>query len=131
MRLEDRLATYIVHVAGGSYVIGIALLLIFMLAGQGDPLGDSLFLSSLILLILYLYSLALVHLSRGESSKTMAVMWSASLVIHIAIMGYILFKFGDFVVLIFMIAESIILAMLLVGLSRIGYRIVKGANQNA
>ena len=128
--MEDKLAKYIVNMAGASYLIMGALFIGMLLVGTDNPFEDSLFVKSLILLMVYIISLALIHLSRGKQIKLKAIMWAASLVLHLAIMGYIIYQFGDITALILMLAECVILVLQVIGISSIGIQIHKSAKQN-
>ncbi|WP_130635696.1 hypothetical protein [Alteromonas sp. KUL49] len=129
--MEDRLAKYIINVAGASYLLTGCLFLGILLAFKDNPFEDSLFVKSLILLIVYAISLVLIHVSKGKSLRSKAIMWSISIVLHLGIMGYIIYQFGDIAALVLMLAECVILALQLVGITSIGFQIYKGAEQNA
>lgn len=129
--MEDRLAKYIVNVAGASYLLMGCLFFGILLLGQDNPFEDSLFVKSLILLIVYVISLVLIHVSKGKSLRSKAIMWGISIVLHLGIMGYIIYQFGDITALVLMLAECVILVLQLIGISSIGFQIYKGAKQKA
>ena len=129
--MEDRLAKYIVNVAGASYLLMGCLFFGILLLGQDNPFEDSLFVKSLILLIVYVISLVLIHVSKGKSLRSKAIMWGISIVLHLGIMGYIIYQFGDITGLVLMLAECVILVLQLMGISSIGFQIYKGAKQKA
>lgn len=58
-------------------------------------------------------------------------MWGISIVLHLGIMGYIIYQFGDITALVLMLAECVILVLQLVGISSIGFQVYKGAKQKA
>lgn len=128
--MEDRLAKCIVNVAGASYPLMGGLFLGILLVGKDNPFEDSLFVKSLILLIVYLISLVLIHVSKGKSVRSKAIMWGISIVLHLGIMGYIIYQFGDIAALVFMLAECVILVLQLIGIFSIGFQVYKGAKQN-
>ena len=129
--MEDRLAKYIVNVAGASYLLMGCLFFGILLLGTDNPFEDSLFVKSLILLIVYVISLVLIHVSKGKSLRSKAIMWGISIVLHLGIMGYIIYQFGDITALVLMLAECVILVLQLMGISSIGFQIYKGAKQKA
>ncbi|MCP4525074.1 MAG: hypothetical protein GY833_04050 [Aestuariibacter sp.] len=129
--MEDRLAKYIVNVAGASYLLMGCLFFGILLLGTDNPFEDSLFVKSLILLIVYVISLVLIHVSKGKSLRSKAIMWGISIVLHLGIMGYIIYQFGDITALVLMLAECVILVLQLIGISSIGFQIFKGAKQKA
>ena len=129
--MEDRLAKYIVNVAGASYLLMGCLFFGILLLGQDNPFEDSLFVKSLILLIVYVISLVLIHVSKGKLLRSKAIMWGISIVLHLGIMGYIIYQFGDITALVLMLAECVILVLQLVGISSIGFQVYKGAKQKA
>ncbi|MCP3863676.1 MAG: hypothetical protein GY695_11125 [Aestuariibacter sp.] len=129
--MEDRLAKYIVNVAGASYLLMGCLFFGILLLGKDNPFEDSLFVKSLILLIVYVISLVLIHVSKGKSLRSKAIMWGISIVLHLGIMGYIIYQFGDITALVLMLAECVILVLQLIGISSIGFQIFKGAKQKA
>ena len=129
--MEDRLAKYIVNVAGASYLLMGCLFFGILLLGQDNPFEDSLFVKSLILLIVYVISLVLIHVSKGKLLRSKAIMWGISIVLHLGIMGYIIYQFGDITALVLMLAECVILVLQLIGISSIGFQIYKGAKQKA
>ena len=129
--MEDRLAKYIVNVAGASYLLMGCLFFGILLLGTDNPLEDSLFVKSLILLIVYVISLVLIHVSKGKSLRSKAIMWGISIVLHLGIMGYIIYQFGDITALVLMLAECVILVLQLIGIASIGFQIYKGAKQKA
>ena len=129
--MEDRLAKYIVNVAGASYLLMGCLFFGILLLGTDNPLEDSLFVKSLILLIVYVISLVLIHVSKGKSLRSKAIMWGISIVLHLGIMGYIIYQFGDITALVLMLAECVILVLQLIGISSIGFQIYKSAKQKA
>ena len=129
--MEDRLAKYIVNVAGASYLLMGCLFFGILLLGTDNPFEDSLFVKSLILLIVYVISLVLIHVSKGKSLRSKAIMWGISIVLHLGIMGYIIYQFGDITGLVLMLAECVILVLQLMGISSIGFQIYKGAKQKA
>lgn len=129
--MEDRLAKYIVNVAGASYLLMGCLFFGILLLGTDNPFEDSLFVKSLILLIVYVISLVLIHVSKGKSLRSKAIMWGISIVLHLGIMGYIIYQFGDITGLVLMLAECVILVLQLMGISSIGFQIFKGAKQKA
>ena len=129
--MEDRLAKYIVNVAGASYLLMGCLFFGILLLGTDNPFEDSLFVKSLILLIVYVISLVLIHVSKGKSLRSKAIMWGISIVLHLGIMGYIIYQFGDITALVLMLAECVILVLQLIGISSIGFQIYKGAKQKA
>ncbi len=129
--MEDRLAKYIVNVAGASYLLMGCLFFGILLLGKDNPFEDSLFVKSLILLIVYVISLVLIHVSKGKSLRSKAIMWGISIVLHLGIMGYIIYQFGDITALVLMLAECVILVLQLVGISSIGFQVYKGAKQKA
>ena len=129
--MEDRLAKYIVNVAGASYLLMGCLFFGLLLLGTDNPFEDSLFVKSLILLIVYVISLVLIHVSKGKSLRSKAIMWGISIVLHLGIMGYIIYQFGDITGLVLMLAECVILVLQLMGISSIGFQIYKGAKQKA
>ena len=83
--MEDRLAKYIVNVAGASYLLMGCLFFGILLLGTDNPFEDSLFVKSLILLIVYVISLVLIHVSKGKSLRSKAIMWGISIVLHLGI----------------------------------------------
>ena len=129
--MEDRLAKYIVNVAGASYLLMGCLFFGILLLGTDNPFEDSLFVKSLILLIVYVISLVLIHVSKGKSLRSKAIMWGISIVLHLGIMGYIIYQFGDITGLVLMLAECVILVLQLMGISSIGFQIYKSAKQKA
>lgn len=129
--MEDRLAKYIVNVAGASYLLMGCLFFGILLLGTDNPLEDSLFVKSLILLIVYVISLVLIHVSKGKLLRSKAIMWGISIVLHLGIMGYIIYQFGDITALVLMLAECVILVLQLMGISSIGFQIYKSAKQKA
>lgn len=129
--MEDRLAKYIVNVAGASYLLMGCLFFGILLLGTDNPFEDSLFVKSLILLIVYVISLVLIHVSKGKSLRSKAIMWGISIVLHLGIMGYIIYQFGDITALVLMLAECVILVLQLMGISSIGFQIYKSAKQKA
>lgn len=129
--MEDRLAKYIVNVAGASYLLMGCLFFGILLLGQDNPFEDSLFVKSLVLLVVYVISLVLIHVSKGKSLRSKAIMWGISIVLHLGIMGYIIYQFGDITALVLMLAECVILVLQLIGISSIGFQIYKGAKQKA
>lgn len=129
--MEDRLAKYIVNVAGASYLLMGCLFFGILLLGTDNPFEDSLFVKSLILLIVYVISLVLIHVSKGKSLRSKAIMWGISMVLHLGIMGYIIYQFGDITALVLMLAECVILVLQLMGISSIGFQIYKSAKQKA
>lgn len=129
--MEDRLAKYIVNVAGASYLLMGCLFFGILLLGQDNPFEDSLFVKSLVLLVVYVISLVLIHVSKGKSLRSKAIMWGISMVLHLGIMGYIIYQFGDITALVLMLAECVILVLQLIGISSIGFQIYKGAKQKA
>ena len=120
--MEDRLAKYIVNVAGASYLLMGCLFFGILLLGTDNPFEDSLFVKSLILLIVYVISLVLIHVSKGKSLRSKAIMWGISIVLHLGIMGYIIYQFGDITALVLMLAECVILVLQLIGISSIGFQ---------
>ncbi|MFS1703667.1 hypothetical protein [Alteromonas sp. AMM-1] len=128
--MEDRLAKYIVNVAGASYLFIGALFFSILFVGEDNPFEDSLFVKSLIFLIVYAISLVLIHVSKGKPVRSKAIMWGISIVLHLGLMGYIIYQFGDIAALVFMVAECVILVLQLIGISSIGFQIYKGARQN-
>ena len=129
--MEDRLAKYIVNVAGASYLLMGCLFFGILLLGQDNPFEDSLFVKSLVLLVVYVISLVLIHVSKGKSLRSKAIMWGISIVLHLGIMGYIIHQFGDITALVLMLAECVILVLQLMGISSIGFQIYKSAKQKA
>lgn len=129
--MEDRLAKYIVNVAGASYLLMGCLFFGILLLGTDNPFEDSLFVKSLILLVVYVISLVLIHVSKGKLLRSKAIMWGISIVLHLGIMGYIIYQFGDITALVLMLAECVILVLQLVGISSIGFQVYKGAKQKA
>jgi len=129
--MEDRLAKYIVNVAGASYLLMGCLFFGILLLGQDNPFEDSLFVKSLVLLVVYVISLVLIHVSKVKSLRSKAIMWGISMVLHLGIMGYIIYQFGDITALVLMLAECVILVLQLIGISSIGFQIYKGAKQKA
>ncbi len=129
--MEDKLAKYIVNIAGSSYLLLGILFIGVILVFKDNPFGNSLFTKSLIILVVYIISLALIHKSKGKPLKPKAIMWSISLTLHLVIMGYIIYQFGDFAALALMCAECIMLALLFIGITSIGLKIHKGADYNA
>ena len=129
--MEDRLAKYIVNVAGASYLLMGCLFFGILLLGTDNPFEDSLFVKSLILLVVYVISLVLIHVSKGKSLRSKAIMWGISMVLHLGIMGYIIYQFGDITALVLMLAECVILVLQLMGISSIGFQIYKSAKQKA
>ena len=129
--MEDRLAKYIVNVAGASYLLMGCLFFGVLLLGTDHPFEDSLFVKSLILLVVYVISLVLIHVSKGKLLRSKAIMWGISIVLHLGIMGYIIYQFGDITALVLMLAECVILVLQLVGISSIGFQVYKGAKQKA
>ena len=129
--MEDRLAKYIVNVAGASYLLMGCLFFGILLLGTDNPFEDSLFVKSLVLLIVYVISLVLIHMSKGKSLRSKAIMWGISIVLHLGIMGYIIYQFGDITALVIMLAECVILVLQLMGISSIGFQIYKSAKQKA
>ena len=129
--MEDRLAKYIVNVAGASYLLMGCLFFGILLLGTDNPFEDSLFVKSLTLLIVYVISLVLIHVSKGKSLRSKAIMWGISMVLHLGIMGYIIYQFGDITALVLMLAECVILVLQLMGISSIGFQIYKSAKQKA
>ena len=129
--MEDRLAKYIVNVAGASYLLMGCLFFGILLLGQDNPFEDSLFVKSLVLLVVYVISLVLIHVSKGKLLRSKAIMWGISIVLHLGIMGYIIYQFGDITALVLMLAECVILVLQLIGISSIGFQIYKGAKQKA
>ncbi|MCP4414370.1 MAG: hypothetical protein GY808_17580, partial [Gammaproteobacteria bacterium] len=127
--MEDRLAKYIVNVAGASYLLMGCLFFGILLLGTDNPFEDSLFVKSLILLVVYVISLVLIHVSKGKLLRSKAIMWGISIVLHLGIMGYIIYQFGDITALVLMLAECVILVLQLVGISSIGFQVYKGAKQ--
>jgi len=129
--MEDRLAKYIVNVAGASYLLMGCLFFGILLLGQDNPFEDSLFVKSLVLLVVYVISLVLIHVSKSKSLRSKAILWGISIVLHLGIMGYIIYQFGDITALVLMLAECVILVLQLIGISSIGFQIYKGAKQKA
>lgn len=129
--MEDRLAKYIVNVAGASYLLMGCLFFGILLLGTDNPFEDSLFVKSLVLLVVYVISLVLIHVSKGKSLRSKAIMWGISMVLHLGIMGYIIYQFGDITALVLMLAECVILVLQLMGISSIGFQIYKSAKQKA
>ena len=129
--MEDRLAKNIVNVAGASYLLMGCLFFGILLLGKDNPFEDSLFVKSLILLIVYVISLVLIHVSKGKSLRSKAIMWGISIVLHLGIMGYIIYQFGDITALVLMLAECVILVLQLIGIASIGFQIYKGGRQKA
>lgn len=129
--MEDRLAKYIVNVAGASYLLMGCLFFGILLLGQDNPFEDSLFVKSLVLLVVYVISLVLIHVSKVKSLRSKAIMWGISMVLHLGIMGYIIYQFGDITALVLMLAECVIMVLQLIGISSIGFQIYKGAKQKA
>lgn len=129
--MEDRLAKYIVNVAGASYLLMGCLFFGILLLGTDNPFEDSLFVKSLVLLVVYVISLVLIHVSKGKSLRSKAIMWGISIVLHLGIMGYIIYQFGDITALVLMLAECVILVLQLMGISSIGFQIYKSAKQKA
>lgn len=129
--MEDRLAKYIVNVAGASYLLMGCLFFGILLLGTDNPFEDSLFVKSLVLLVVYVISLVLIHVSKGKSLRSKAIMWGISIVLHLGIMGYIIYQFGDITALVLMLAECVILVLQLIGISSIGFQIYKSAKQKA
>lgn len=129
--MEDRLAKYIVNVAGASYLLMGCLFFGILLLGQDNPFEDSLFVKSLVLLVVYVISLVLIHVSKVKSLRSKAIMWGISIVLHLGIMGYIIYQFGDITALVLMLAECVIMVLQLIGISSIGFQIYKCAKQKA
>ena len=129
--MEDRLAKYIVNVAGASYLLIGCLFFGILLLGTDNPFEDSLFVKSLVLLVVYVISLVLIHVSKGKPLRSKAIMWGISMVLHLGIMGYIIYQFGDITALVLMLAECVILVLQLIGISSIGFQIYKSAKQKA
>jgi len=125
--MEDKLIKWIFGVAGSSYVMIVSLIIVFVLATKDGALQDPFYVKALVLLCAYFFSLWLLNHAKSKVTGTRLKLWLSSLIIHLAIMSYVLYVFGDPAAFVIMIPEVGVLLLMLVGIYSIWSK-VRAAN---
>jgi hypothetical protein len=114
--MEEKLAKWIFGVVGSSYVMIVSLVLAFVLITKENAFQDPLLIKSLIMLVVYFFSLWLIHFSNSKSGYVKLKMWLSSLTIHIGIMSYIVYIFESSAAFAIMVPEICVLVLMLIGI---------------
>lgn len=114
--MEEKLAKWIYGVVGSSYVMIVSLFLVFLLITKENAFQDPLLVKSLLVLVVYFFSLWLIHCSSDKSGIVKLKLWLSSLAIHIGIMAYVVYIFESSAAFAIMVPEICVLVLMLVGI---------------